>query len=103
MSIVTKNIYTRWFIGFFSFFILGLILWNTYLLFQTFKEEERVKMEIWAEANNIINELPTGADVDFPFSIMDRNKTIPAILTTRSEERRVGKECRSRSAPDRSI
>src|SRR5690554_716191 len=85
MSIVTKNIYTRWFIGFFSFFILGLILWNTYLLFQTFKEEERVKMEIWAEANNIINELPTGADVDFPFSIMDRNKTIPAILTTRTD------------------
>lgn len=82
MSIVTKSIYTRWFIGFFSFFILGLILWNTYLLFQTFKEEERVKMEIWAEANSIINELPTGADVDFPFSIMDRNKTIPAILTT---------------------
>ncbi|HLW41591.1 MAG TPA: HAMP domain-containing sensor histidine kinase [Flavobacterium sp.] len=85
MSIVTKNIYTRWFIGFFSFFILGLILWNTYLLFQTFKEEERVKMEIWAEANNIINELPTGADVDFPFSIMDRNKTIPAILTTHTD------------------
>ena len=85
MSIVTKNIYTRWFIGFFSFFILGLILWNTYLLFQTFKEEERVKMEIWAEANSIINELPTGADVDFPFSIMDRNKTIPAILTTHTD------------------
>lgn len=85
MSIVTKNIYTRWFIGFFSFFILGLILWNTYLLFQTFKEEERVKMEIWAEANSIINELPTGADVDFPFGIMDRNKTIPAILTTHTD------------------
>ena len=81
MSIVAKSIYTRWFIGFFSFFILGLILWNTYLLFQTFKEEERVKMEIWAEANKIINETPTGEDVEFPFNIISKNTTIPVILT----------------------
>lgn len=85
MSIATKSIYTRWFIGLFSFFILGLILWNTYLLFQTFKEEERVKMEIWAEANNIINETPTGEDVEFPFNIISKNTTIPAILTTNTD------------------
>src|SRR5690606_10220877 len=82
MSIVAKSIYTRWFIGLFSFFILGLILWNTYLLFQTFKEEERIKMEIWAEANKIINESELDANIDFLSDILIKNTAIPGILTT---------------------
>ena len=35
-----------------SFIIISLILWNTYTFFQIFKNEERVKMEFWAEAQN---------------------------------------------------
>lgn len=85
MSIVRKSIYTRWFLGFFSFLILGLILWNTYLLFQTFKEEERIKMEIWAEANKIINESELDANIDFPSDILIKNTTIPGILTTEND------------------
>ncbi len=84
MSIVKRSLYTRWFIGLFSFFILILILWNTYLLFQTFKHEERVKMEIWAEANkSMIN---TDKDnVDLQLAVLSGNTTIPAILTTNND------------------
>ncbi|HEX8577631.1 MAG TPA: sensor histidine kinase, partial [Flavobacterium sp.] len=41
---------TRWVIIVASFIIISLILWNTYIFFQIFKNEERLKMEVWAEA-----------------------------------------------------
>ena len=40
----------RWILILSSFIIISLILWNTYIFFQRFKEEQRVKMDIWAEA-----------------------------------------------------
>ena len=40
----------RWIIILASFTIISLILWNTYVFFQKFKEEQRIKMDIWAEA-----------------------------------------------------
>jgi len=40
----------RWIIVIASFAIISLILWNTYVFFQKFKEEQRIKMDIWAEA-----------------------------------------------------
>ena len=85
MSILKRSLYTRWFLLIFSLGILILILWNTYLLFQTFKHEERMKMEIWAEANQLISESPTGANVDLPLNILVKNTTIPAILTTNND------------------
>ena len=33
-----------------AFAIVSLILWNTYILFQVVKKEERTKMELWATA-----------------------------------------------------
>ena len=33
-----------------SFLIISSILWNTYVFFQNFKNEERIKMEIWSKA-----------------------------------------------------
>ena len=33
-----------------AFAIVSLILWNTYILFQVVKNEERTKMELWATA-----------------------------------------------------
>ena len=35
-----------------SFVIVSLILWNTNSFFKKFKEEERLKMEIWATAQS---------------------------------------------------
>lgn len=47
----TKNkLLIRWIIIIASFGIISLILWNTYAFFQKFKEEQRVKMDIWSEA-----------------------------------------------------
>ena len=42
--------FIRWVIVIASFAIISLILWNTYVFFQKFKEEQRIKMDIWAEA-----------------------------------------------------
>ena len=40
----------RWSIILGSFLIISSILWNTYLFFQYFKNEEKIKMEIWSKA-----------------------------------------------------
>ena len=40
----------RWIIIVSSFFIISLILWNTYTFFQNFKVEERSKMNTWSVA-----------------------------------------------------
>lgn len=86
MSIVKRSLYTRWFILLFSLGILILILWNTYLLFQTFKHEERMKMEIWAEANQKISDVSDlDADIELPSNILIKNTTIPVILITNTD------------------
>ena len=43
---------TRWFFVIASFFIIGLILWNTYTFFTQLKGNERDKMQIWAAAQS---------------------------------------------------
>ena len=40
----------RWSIILGSFLIISSILWNTYVFFQNFKNEERIKMELWSKA-----------------------------------------------------
>src|SRR5690606_11480455 len=86
MSILKRSLYTRWFLLIFSLGILILILWNTYLLFQTFKHEERVKMEIWAEANQKISDLSDlDGDIELPSNIVIKNTTIPVILITKTD------------------
>jgi signal transduction histidine kinase len=69
----------RWFIIIISFGLTMVILWNTYLFFQYFKEEERHKMEYWAQAQKTINEADMNTDIDLPFKILE-NATIPIIL-----------------------
>lgn len=82
MSILKRSLYTRWFLLIFSLGILILILWNTYLLFQTFKHEERVKMEIWAQSYKSINNADKNTNVDLPLAVLSKNTTIPIALTT---------------------
>lgn len=85
MSIVKGSLYTRWFILLFSLGILILILWNTYLLFQTFKHEERVKMEIWAEAYQSINKADKNTDVSLPLIVLNKNTSIPLVLALNTD------------------
>ncbi|MBC7607255.1 MAG: HAMP domain-containing histidine kinase [Burkholderiales bacterium] len=75
-----KNV-TRWILIAASFVIITLILWNTYTFFQIFKNEERIKMEHWAEAQKTLLNADENTEVELPFKIISNNKTIPIILT----------------------
>lgn len=77
--------FLRWFIIICSFFILTLILWNTYLLFQMYKEEERDKMEIWSSAYQGINSATEDTDISFQGMVLSMNTTIPIIQTTAND------------------
>ena len=72
---------TRWFIILASFFIVVLILWNTYNFFQIFKNEERAKMEFWATAQKTLANANEHTDIELPFQIIQNNTTIPMIVT----------------------
>lgn len=73
-----KNI-TRWVLIAASFIIITLILWNTYTFFQIFKNEERVKMEIWAEAQKTLKNVDENTDIELPLKIF-QNASIPILL-----------------------
>ncbi|CAM3788043.1 PAS domain-containing sensor histidine kinase [Flavobacterium cucumis] len=72
---------TRWFIIIASFFIVVLILWNTYNFFQIFKNEERAKIEYWASAQKTLANANEFTDVELPFQIISNNTSIPMIVT----------------------
>ena len=79
-----RNI-TRWFIIIASFFIVILILWNTYNFFQIFKTEERAKMEFWASALTTIANANENTDIELPLQIITKNTTIPIFITDSKE------------------
>lgn len=72
----------RWIIIAASFIIVALILLNTYAFFQIFKNEERIKMELWAQSLKTIDnaDLETD-DIELPRLILSQNSTIPIIMT----------------------
>ena len=64
-----------------SFLIVVAIIWNTYNFFQIFKEDERSKVELWADAQLTLNNASENTDVELPFKIISSNTSIPIILT----------------------
>ncbi|OSY87220.1 histidine kinase [Tenacibaculum holothuriorum] len=74
-----------------SLIIVSFILWNTYVFFQKFKQEERIKVETYADA---IEELNTTSvqDLDKELSplvlkiITEKTKDIPFILVNAKGE-----------------
>ncbi|UPQ80164.1 HAMP domain-containing histidine kinase [Flavobacterium azooxidireducens] len=77
----SRNV-TRWFLILTSFVIVSLILWNTYTFFQIFKNEEKIKMELWAESLKTVNNANLETDdIELPLQIINNNKTIPIIVT----------------------
>jgi hypothetical protein len=72
---------SRWIIIFASFLIISLILWNTYTFFQIFKQEERLKMNLWANAHKTLINADENTDVDLPLQIFSNNTSIPIIRT----------------------
>lgn len=81
MQFSEKRNLTRWVIIISSFLIASLILWNTYIFFQIFKEEERNKMELWATAQQSLTNANEFSDIELPLFILQNNKSIPLILT----------------------
>ncbi len=65
--------------------IISAILWHSYILFKHIKEQERVKMEIWADALQKIIDSPLNADVGLALKIISKNKDIPVIMTDSTE------------------
>jgi two-component system, sporulation sensor kinase D len=76
---------SRWIIIVSSLIIATLILWNIYLLFQTYKEEERAKMELWATAQKTLIMAGEDTEIGLPLSIITNNKNIPLILTDKKD------------------
>ncbi|WP_281764765.1 sensor histidine kinase [Neptunitalea lumnitzerae] len=89
MMFLQKRNTVRWILIISSFIIVSLILWNTYNFFQKFKNEERAKMEIWANAQQTLIKAPTTAgtdgasvDLELPLKILKSNKSNPMILVS---------------------
>ncbi|TYB78995.1 sensor histidine kinase [Bizionia myxarmorum] len=83
---------TRWIIIAASFIIISLILGNTYIFFQHFKEEQRKKMDVWAAAQmdiqqNLLNDNlnPVSSKVFFdtkndnPMIVVDQNNEVSSF------------------------
>ena len=81
MEFSDQRNFTRWTIIFASFIIISMILWNTYVFFQIFKNEERVKMELLATAQKTLINAQENTDLDLPLKIFSNNNTIPIIVT----------------------
>ena len=63
-----------------SLILVSVILWNTYVFFQKFKNEERVKMEILAAAQKELNTGDLDVSVDLSLKVIENNRSIPMIL-----------------------
>jgi len=63
---------------------LGSLIY-TETLVTKLKVEERKNVELWAEAIRLISLSDSSQNVDFPYSIIDNNNTVPVILTDESD------------------
>ncbi|RNL93501.1 sensor histidine kinase [Sinomicrobium pectinilyticum] len=82
MTSVKQKSIAKWILISMSVLVVSLILWNTYAFFQRFKEEERIKMQIWAAAQA---ELLQTSDLDkdlgeLPLKVLTNNSSTPMIL-----------------------
>jgi len=79
---------TRWFFVLASVAIVSLILWNTYQFFTQLKDNEREKMQIWATAQEEVQQIDlTQPDwnSELLLQVLQSNTTTPMILHTLKE------------------
>jgi signal transduction histidine kinase len=73
-----------------SFVIVSLILWNTNSFFKKFKEEERLKMEIWATAQSELLQSSEDRDLgNLHVKIFQNNTSTPMILVNKDHSIKV--------------
>lgn len=86
MRFSDKPNFRRWFITVSSLVIVALIVWNAVAFFQRIKEEERIKMNIWASAQVYLDQVDTDTGLDLYLAIINSNSTIPTILVNENGE-----------------
>lgn len=80
------NIYDIRRYGKITFLVIVVVVVAIFLYFfnnlvKDLSKQERERMEIWADATKEMITQQSGTDVDFLFSIINRNTTIPVLLT----------------------
>ncbi|MBE6317639.1 MAG: HAMP domain-containing histidine kinase [Bacteroidales bacterium] len=80
------NIYDIRRYGKIAFLVIAVVVVAIFLYFfnnlvNDLSQQERERMEIWADATKEMITQQSGTDVDFLFSIINRNHTIPVLLT----------------------
>ena len=81
MNLPQNKTLLRWILIITAFLVVALILWNTNVFFQQFKQEERIKMEVIAEAIKNMNSPDLDRDITLEGKIIASNTNIPMILT----------------------
>ena len=82
IGLIKNNFKNNWLLA--AFLIVSLILWNTNLLFETLKNEERKKMKLWALAqeelieNSVVNNLT--------FEVLQQTWINPMIQVDQNEK-----------------
>ena len=82
MKLSSNRSIINWVVILVSFIIVSLILWNTYRFFQKFKDEERIKMENFSEAQRELVKTQNldGNISELPLTIIQSNTTTPMII-----------------------
>ncbi|MDE6033812.1 MAG: ATP-binding protein, partial [Muribaculaceae bacterium] len=60
--------------------LVGIFLWVSDSLVRDLSEQERQRMQIWADATRQIASADSSTDLDFLLAIIKSNNTIPVIL-----------------------
>jgi anti-sigma regulatory factor (Ser/Thr protein kinase) len=63
---------------------LGSLIYTRYLV-GILKDEERKKVELWAESTRLISIADSSQNIEFLYSIIENNNTIPVILTDEND------------------
>ena len=75
-----NSAFGRWFLILVSLVIISLVFWNSYAFFNRLKDNERVKMEIWTEAQrNFAEEELSSTQLNLVSNILEANTTTPMI------------------------
>lgn len=73
-----------------SFIVVTLILWNTNSFFKIFKEEERLKMEIWATAQSEFLQSSENIELgNLHLRVFQNNSSTPMILINKDSSIRI--------------
>lgn len=79
----------RWLFVIISIVIISLILWNTYSFFDVLKQNERNKMNIWAEAQREVQELQLDPEIklsELVVKVLNSNTTTPMVIHIEDED-----------------